>query len=115
MNLNDYQQLAHKTSAFKVTHNTHHNHVAMAVFGLAGETGEVADLLKKHYFHSHPLDKQALIKELGDVAWYLAELCTAMHISLEEVCELNIRKLQERYGERFSSERSINRRLRHGS
>lgn len=111
MHLNDYQQLAHKTSAFTVTRNTHHNHVTMAAFGLAGETGEVIDLLKKHYFHGHQLDKKRIAYEIGDALWYLAELATALHISLDEVAVDNIAKLKERYGEKFSSERSINRTI----
>jgi NTP pyrophosphatase (non-canonical NTP hydrolase) len=39
--------------------------------GLVGETGEVVDLIKKHIGHSHPLDRDKLVKELGDVEWYM--------------------------------------------
>lgn len=41
--------------------------------GLCGEAGEVAEQVKKHFFHGHELDKRHMIEELGDVAWYLAE------------------------------------------
>ena len=43
------------------------------VMGLCGESGEVIDLVKKHLSQGHPLDREAVAGELGDVAWYLAE------------------------------------------
>lgn len=79
------------------------------VMGLCGETGEVADLVKKHLFHGHPLDREALVKELGDVAWYLAECAAALHVDLDQVLEKNIEKLEKRYPEGFDPERSIHR------
>ncbi|MBQ7865225.1 MAG: nucleotide pyrophosphohydrolase, partial [Clostridia bacterium] len=57
----------------------------------------------------HELDREHLIKELGDVAWYLAETAFALDVSLEEVCQRNIDKLKARYPEGFSTERSIHR------
>ena len=80
-----------------------------SVMGLCGESGEACDLVKKHLFHGHELDRESLIKELGDVAWYLAEGAEALGIPLEEVFERNIEKLRRRYPEGFSSEKSINR------
>ena len=50
-----------------------------------------------------------LIKELGDVAWYLAETAFALDVELEEVLMRNIEKLKKRYPEGFSTEKSINR------
>jgi NTP pyrophosphatase (non-canonical NTP hydrolase) len=50
--------------------------------GLTGEAGEVADLIKKAVFHRHPFDREALIKELGDVLWYVAALCTKLERGL---------------------------------
>lgn len=80
-----------------------------SVMGLCGESGEAVDIVKKHLFHNHPLDKEMLIKELGDVAWYLAEAATALDIPLEEIFEKNIEKLKSRYPEGFDTEKSINR------
>lgn len=77
--------------------------------GLTGESGEVADLIKKYLFHGHDLDKDELVKELGDVCWYVALLCHAIGVSLEEIMSRNIEKLKKRYPEGFSSEASINR------
>ena len=79
------------------------------VMGLCGESGEAIDLVKKHLHQGHPLDREKLIKELGDIAWYLAETAAALDVSLEEVLERNIEKLRSRYPEGFSAERSQNR------
>ena len=77
--------------------------------GLTGEAGEVADMIKKHIFHGHDLDTDALVKEIGDVCWYVALLCTAIGVDMASVMEKNIEKLKTRYPEGFSSEASINR------
>ncbi len=106
MTVNEYQKLA------MVTLNRDLDKKEMltnAVMGLCGESGEACDIVKKHLFHGHELDRAALIKELGDVAWYLAEAAEALDVSLDEVFERNIEKLKKRYPEGFSSERSINR------
>lgn len=80
------------------------------LMGLNGEAGEAIDICKKWLFQEHELDMPHLIEELGDVAWYLAITCTALHINLGTVMEENIRKLYERYPEGFNSEQSINGR-----
>lgn len=78
--------------------------------GLAGESGEVIDYLKKVYFHGHQLDLNKLSKELGDVLWYLAAIANAFDLSLDNIAEENIRKLEERYPNGFEKEKSINRK-----
>lgn len=78
--------------------------------GLSGETGEVSEVIKHHVFGKEPLDKMALAKELGDVLWYLAAICTTADISLSAVADLNIQKLEHRYGGKgYSKECSANR------
>lgn len=77
--------------------------------GLGGESGEVADEVKKHFFQDRPLDKAHIAKELGDVAWYLAVTAHAIGYDLDTIFRLNIAKLWERYPNGFDSERSINR------
>lgn len=79
------------------------------VMGLCGEAGEAIDIVKKHLAQGHELDREHLIDELGDIAWYLAETATVLDVSLDEVLERNIAKLKKRYPEGFSEERSINR------
>lgn len=83
------------------------SHLPMLV--LAGECGETVDILKKHLYHGHDLDRDELIKELGDCSWYLAVIAKMCDIDLSEVFETNIDKLMKRYPEGFSKERSIHR------
>jgi NTP pyrophosphatase (non-canonical NTP hydrolase) len=77
--------------------------------GLCGESGEAIDIVKKHLAQGHELDKAHLAKELGDIAWYLAETATALDLNLEDVFQANIDKLKKRYPEGFDALRSIHR------
>lgn len=77
--------------------------------GLAGEAGEVCELIKKGVFHQHGVDYAKLRKELGDAAWYLAGVCTVAGFDLGEVLQENIDKLRERYPNGFSSADSVRR------
>ena len=79
------------------------------VMGLCGESGEVIDLVKKHLSQGHPLDKEKLKKELGDVAWYLAEAAQGLNVPLSEILQGNLNKLHGRYPNGISSERSMHR------
>lgn len=106
MEINEYQKLAMVTLNKKLDKK---EILTNSVMGLCGESGEAIDLVKKHLFHGHELNRDALIKELGDVAWYLAEAAEALEIPLEEIFERNIEKLKKRYPEGFSEEKSINR------
>jgi Predicted pyrophosphatase len=80
-----------------------------SVMGLCGESGEAIDIVKKWLCQGHELDKEHLIKELGDVAWYLAEAATALGVPLEEVLQGNIAKLEKRYPHGFLTEESVHR------
>ncbi len=80
------------------------------VLGLAGESGEVADMLKKHLGHKHDLDKPKMAKELGDVLWYVAACADMLGYTLEDVARMNIEKLKARYPFGFDPERSKNRK-----
>lgn len=103
MELNEYQRLAMRTATEEGTALTN------VGLGLSGEAGECADLIKKHLHHGHPLDREKLMRELGDVMWYAALGCKVLGVTLEEVASQNIAKLQERYPDGFTSERSIHR------
>ena len=74
------------------------------VMGLCGEAGEAIDLVKKHLAQGHPLEKERLAKELGDIAWYLAETATAIGYDLDTVLLMNLDKLQARYPDGFETE-----------
>ena len=106
MTLNEYQQLALATLNPALNKK---DVLINGVMGLCGESGEAIDIVKRHLAQGHELDREHLIKELGDVAWYLAETAFALDVSLEEVCQGNIDKLKARYPEGFSAERSIHR------
>ena len=106
MTINEYQKLAMVTKNPELSGR---ELLINSVMGLCGESGEVIDLVKKHISHGHPLNREKLIDELGDVAWYLAECATVLDVSLEEILERNIEKLKKRYPEGFSTYRSINR------
>ncbi len=83
----------------------------LGVVGLTGESGEIAELVKKHIFHGHPIDKEKFVKELGDVLWYLNYLTVrCADLTLLDVMRANIQKLAARYPEGFfSPERSQHR------
>ena len=107
MTPNEYQKLAMTTLNPDLSKK---DVLINAVMGLCGESGEAIDIVKKHLHQGHPLDRQKLCKELGDIAWYLAEAATALDMDLEEILAQNIEKLQQRYPEGFFSvERSIHR------
>lgn len=107
---NDYQQQAARTLIDAPDEYTDWEIMLVwNALGLAGEAGEVADLIKKTVFHRHDLDRDALIKELGDVLWYVAALCTKLGIPMSEVMERNVAKLKARYPTGWDNERSINR------
>jgi NTP pyrophosphatase (non-canonical NTP hydrolase) len=77
--------------------------------GIAGEAGEVADMLKKHLHHGHELDHEKLIRELGDVLWYIAALTHDIGADLSTVARVNVEKLLKRYPSGFRKADSINR------
>ena len=79
------------------------------VMGLCGESGEAIDIVKKHLHQGHELDREKLAKELGDIAWYLAETAYALDLPLERILWGNLEKLKKRYPDGFDSGRSINR------
>lgn len=98
MTFEEYQAAASRT---RVHPDTSVNLSVKNAMGLAGETGEVVDLLKKHHYHGKPLDVDELRKELGDVLWYLTDLCTEHGLTLADVAAANIAKLQRRYPDGF--------------
>ena len=77
--------------------------------GLAGESGELIDHLKKLVYHNHFGDKEYIEKELGDIMWYIAAIATTLEIDLSKVLEINIDKLKQRYPNGFTSIDSKNR------
>lgn len=106
MKINEYQKLAMTTLNPKLVKK---DVLINGVMGLCGESGEVIDIVKKHLAQGHELDKEKMIDELGDVAWYLAETAYCLDVDLETVLTRNIDKLKKRYPEGFDENKSINR------
>ena len=106
MTINEYQQRAMAT----LNPNLKDRDVLInSVMGLCGESGEAIDIVKKWLAQGHLLDKAHLASELGDVAWYLAEAATALGLELEDILQANLDKLERRYPEGFSTEKSVSR------
>ncbi|MCI6515242.1 MAG: nucleoside triphosphate pyrophosphohydrolase family protein [Erysipelotrichaceae bacterium] len=106
MEINEYQTLAMTTLNPALTQK---DVLINSVMGLCGESGEAIDIVKKWLAQGHQLDKEHLAKELGDIAWYLAEAATALDLNLEDILEANIEKLKKRYPEGFDIHRSLER------
>lgn len=106
LNVNDYQCFAMTTLNRAIPRE---ELLLNALMGLCGESGEAIDILKKHRFQGHPLDQDRIVKELGDIAWYLAEAAEALDIPLEEILRRNLDKLAARYPRGFAAEDSRQR------
>jgi NTP pyrophosphatase (non-canonical NTP hydrolase) len=96
MNFTDYQTNSRKTAKYpSIGHG-----VIYPTLGLTNEAGEVAGKIKKIFRDKDGLigeaDREALKGELGDVLWYLAQVCTELDISLEDVAAHNLEKLYSR-------------------
>lgn len=106
MTLNEYHALAQRTSRKDISPD---DHLFNGILGLAGETGECADLVKKHFYQDGRDIIDNLKDEVGDCLWYIVEIASAMGWTLEEVAQHNVDKLRRRYPEGFSADRSLHR------
>jgi len=96
MDFTEYQSKSRKTAGYPAIGHP----VIYPTLGLTNEAGEVAGKVKKIFRDKSGVisaaDRQALKGELGDVLWYLAQMCTELELSLDEVAEYNIEKLYSR-------------------
>ena len=111
----EYQKLAMRTNDGKATERlgflTSRDENKVVDFGglingclgLAGESGETLDMIKKWVFHEKELDKEHLKKEIGDVMWYVAMICESAGFDLDDVMQTNVDKLKSRYPEGFDT------------
>lgn len=90
-----------KSKTRTLAFNGYNGDIVNGAMGLAGESGEVCDLVKKFVFQNKPYDENRLIEELGDVRWYLELMCYGLGISVEQLEKLNEEKLRKRYPEAF--------------
>lgn len=80
-----------------------------ALLGLCGEAGEASEVYKKHVFQGHKMDKEKLIRELGDVLFYLGLAAYSLDVDIHTILLANQKKLSDRYGEGFMASKSMNR------
>lgn len=95
MELNDYQQEASRTAIYPQEMK-----IVYPTIGLAGETGEVAEKVKKvirdHGGMFSEEQKREIAKELGDVMWYIASIATDMGYTMDDIARINIEKIRSR-------------------
>lgn len=107
MQINEYQKEALRTASGM---NKEIPMIVNGVLGLCGESGECADMVKKHLFQGHELDTEHMAKELGDVAWYIAVSAHAIGYDLETILQMNVDKLRKRYPNGFETDKSLHRK-----
>lgn len=105
LSMNEYQHKAARTINQSLTEEKTLDH---ALHLIAAESGEIHSLYQKE-LQGHTFTVENLQKEIGDLLWGIAELCTVYGFTLEDVARLNIAKLEKRYPKGFSAERSIHR------
>lgn len=105
MDFDEYQESALRTAKVADRRSL----LTECALGLAGESGEVADHIKKHHHQGHDLIIDHLKAELGDVLWYVATMARALGLDLSEVASANVAKLKARYPDGFDPKRSRDR------
>jgi len=89
-------------------------HLLTAALGLAAESGEFTEVVKKIILQGKPYNEENVFhmkRELGDVCWYIAQACMALDTTFDEIIEMNVDKLKARYpGGEFDVHKSENRR-----
>lgn len=94
ISIKEYQEFAHQAPHPASIGKNQLMHYAL---GLAGEVGEVCDDIKKREFHGRDIPLEHTKEELGDVMWYVANVCSELGFDLEEVMKENVAKLKKRY------------------
>ncbi|WP_220750907.1 nucleoside triphosphate pyrophosphohydrolase family protein [Apilactobacillus xinyiensis] len=90
MNFDEYQKEANKTLIGDEQVLTN------CALGLASETGQLVDLVKKYTFHGEEMSKEQLTKEMGDVLWYLSQVAQWNDINFDDVAKYNIKRLRNK-------------------
>ena len=77
--------------------------------GIAGESGELVDAIKKHIFYGKPLDEENVLEEIGDLMWYQARLLALLGFTVEDAMDHNNKKLKIRYAGGYSNKAAVER------
>ena len=104
--LEDYQRAAARTMNSTLSER---ERLVDAAAGLAEEAGEVLGLVRKHAYMGHPLDRDRMIRELGDTLWCLTAIATSLGLTLDQVASTNVEKLERRYPDGYSDAASRTR------
>lgn len=108
MEIQEYQNKALRTCA-NLENNLQDNiHMSL---GLVTESGEIADVFKKAIAYNKDIDWINIKEEIGDVMWYIANFCNINNWDLRDIMEINIKKLEARYPDKFTTNNAINRDL----
>lgn len=108
MKIKEYQNKASRTLAKLETPLQDDLHM---VLGMQTEAAEISDAYKKHMAYGRKLDLVNVKEELGDLMWYIANLCNLHGWDLQDILDTNIKKLQARFPEKFTNEKANNRDL----
>ena len=108
----DYPALSSRLTELEVS-GTNVTQLLTAALGLAAESGEFTEVVKKIFLQGKPYNEENVFhmkRELGDICWYLAQACMALDTTFDEVIEMNVEKLKARYpGGEFDVHHSENR------
>lgn len=105
MNFDEFQRLSMRTFKTEPGLTVQQSKAMLGSIGLAGEVGECTEPVKKWFFHHSRTPEQvrdALREEIGDVLWYASCLADAFGLSLQDIAERNVAKLEARYKERVN-------------
>lgn len=108
MTTQEYQKQAERTLAKCETSLLDDFHM---ITGMQTESAEIADVFKKHIAYGKDLDFINIKEEIGDIMWYIANMCNLHGWDLSEIMATNIEKLKARYPDKFSNEHALNRDL----
>ncbi len=97
MKFEQYIKFVEAGVILEARHDLGRERLMLAGMGLAGEAGETCDHIKKVAFHGVKMDRDKLLKEMGDVLWYYALLAGFYDMTLDEIMEANVYKLCDRY------------------
>ncbi len=99
MPLSEYRKLSRRTRNNNAS--TANEKRANYALGLAGEVGEIVELVKKEIFHKKKASRETITDELGDLFWYLDALADEYGIELSDILRRNVEKLKRRYPNGF--------------
>ena len=110
----DYAALLTRMNKLELEDDCNLPQLLTAAFGLAAESGEFTEVVKKIILQGKPYNEDNVFhmkRELGDICWYIAQACMALDTTFDEIIEMNVDKLKKRYpGGEFNVHQSENRK-----